>query len=784
VADLDPTETSRLTQAAERLTLLTRPSRNVVAPQRYHPLVREFLEARLRSSAGDAAVAEMHRKAARLASGIDWRVAAHHYREAGDLDDVASVVAAAIPEIMGSGQYVTAGAFVRLVPADARPSSLDLIQARMDMQGGMYESAFALSNRVLEGSRFGSPETDYALLNLMAIEMYIGNGQEVLDLTARLRDSTTSDHLRDIADATAGIVGGTGTITVLANQLTAMSERQRGTHPHYFGVTMLNLAAAQSALDDPIRSLESANQSIEALAETASVIEMSSALMTKANALSLLGMAGQAHDEIEHAHELGQVEAIIEEAELADDFNEPETAWGLLEEAQARGNLNLNERAAVTLQSARFLARRGRHAEALALIADVDTGPLRTDLCQRAVLAVTRAYLAVATKAVDGPTLAADALRVAARQGATRWQRTARLLRACCGSSDDLSETILSLARVSPWNITYFADLIADRFEELDDEALAAVGDIAAQHPGRWRFVLRRLVEDAGPGRGLTGARLLEGIGEQADVRRLRAYARRQRRAAGSSAIGRGLARRLADRVTVEDQQRVSIHIGQRQISGSSVRRKVLALLCFLLTKPEMASTRDQVLEALWPDLDPLDAVNSLNQTVYFLRRILEEDYVDDLSPGYLHHDPDLIWLDRDLVTSRSNECRRSIKGLPVEPTPDQVQSLVDDYRGRFALDFEYEEWAAPYRDWLHASYLEIVERALTSDLETGHFARGINLARRALDVDPSADQVEISLLRLYRASGAHAAAAEQYGHYASVMRDQLGIEPPPLDSL
>ena len=76
------------------------------------------------------------------------------------------------------------------------------------------------------------------------------------------------------------------------------------------------------------------------------------------------------------------------------------------------------------------------------------------------------------------------------------------------------------------------------------------------------------------------------------------------------------------------------IRVAERQIPGSAIRRKVLALLCFLLTKPDLASTRDQVLDALWPDLDPLDAVNSLNQTVYFLRRILEEDYVDDLSPG------------------------------------------------------------------------------------------------------------------------------------------------------
>jgi DNA-binding SARP family transcriptional activator len=197
-----------------------------------------------------------------------------------------------------------------------------------------------------------------------------------------------------------------------------------------------------------------------------------------------------------------------------------------------------------------------------------------------------------------------------------------------------------------------------------------------------------------------------------------------------------------------------------------------------------MSSTRDQVLDALWPELDPSDALNSLNQTVYFLRRVLEEGYVDDLSPGYLHHNSDLIWLDPELVTSRSNECRKLIKSLPLVPAPGQVLGLVERYSGRFALDFEYEEWAAPYRDWLHASYLEIVERAVSRDLESGHFDRGISVARRVLDIDPAAEHVEVSLLRLYRASGAHAAAAEQYAHYASAMREQLGLEPPPLELL
>ncbi len=55
-------------------------------------------------------------------------------------------------------------------------------------------------------------------------------------------------------------------------------------------------------------------------------------------------------------------------------------------------------------------------------------------------------------------------------------------------------------------------------------------------------------------------------------------------------------------------------------------------------------------MDALWPEFDPADALNSLNQTVYFLRRVFEPTYKEDLSPAYLHHESDLIWLDTELV--------------------------------------------------------------------------------------------------------------------------------------
>ena len=73
------------------------------------------------------------------------------------------------------------------------------------------------------------------------------------------------------------------------------------------------------------------------------------------------------------------------------------------------------------------------------------------------------------------------------------------------------------------------------------------------------------------------------------------------------------------------------------------VRRKVLALLCYLGARPGMAATRDEILDALWPELGPDTAGNSLHQTIYFLRRVFEPDYREGMSAGYVTYDGEVV---------------------------------------------------------------------------------------------------------------------------------------------
>jgi DNA-binding SARP family transcriptional activator len=182
--------------------------------------------------------------------------------------------------------------------------------------------------------------------------------------------------------------------------------------------------------------------------------------------------------------------------------------------------------------------------------------------------------------------------------------------------------------------------------------------------------------------------------------------------------------------------------------------------------------------------MDPEAGANSLNQSTYFLRRILEPGCEDDTSAGYLRSRADLIWLDPELVRSRSSECLELMQMIRRDPAPEFVVKLAESYKGRFAADFIYDDWASAFRDSLHAAFLDRVERAITSDTNAGAFDRALCVAQLAMQADPDAEQIELCLLKLYRRTGANAAAAEQYAHYASVLRDQLGMEPPPLDSI
>ena len=256
--------------------------------------------------------------------------------------------------------------------------------------------------------------------------------------------------------------------------------------------------------------------------------------------------------------------------------------------------------------------------------------------------------------------------------------------------------------------------------------------------PDRWRSALSPAWSTRSETRPSRPLSVLEQIGDsRVTSRALRESAHPFPSRSARRSLGRGSSRVASlTRVVVEDQGRVSIRCRLRNRSmGPRSDGRSWRCSCFLLTRPRFAATRDEVMDALWPDFDPADALNSLNQTVYFLRRVFEPTLQRGPVAGYVRHESDVIWLDRDLVDrvasavgTDSVRCHRAIAERGAE--------LSDAMHGPFALDFAYEEWADGLPISLHSSYLQMIEKAVMSDTAVGHFERGIGLARRALDSD------------------------------------------------
>ncbi len=793
VGEVDDLDAGRLVAEAERIGLLSRRSDTHAGGRRYHPLVQEFLEARLRREVGDDEIVRLHRLIAHHAAESDWRLAAHHFAAAGDIDELHQLVEASLPSIMAGGDFAIAESFIDRLPDGRTWPIFEIVLSRMELHRGRPADAVHLAESAVAALRSGGTGLmlDQAMANLTSVYYQAGHLAKSIGAARELTNSGLTPRLVAIGRAMTLLIDSSidGPLALPLSHLRTMAETQQlDGDLHYFGITQLNIGEVERAMGNAQGTLDAADAAIAALSASSASYEIGAARLLRTWALSHRNEMAMA------AHEIGlalgsQFEIVLDEArfeassilfEYGDRGQAMATLMGLGAVEMMPPDLQDQYPASLAVVD----VTGGAFRDARARVERIDVNRPHREPGFKARIMTVRALAAVMAGDADAADLVRDANRQAVLQGADRWGIQTELLQAVLAGDQAVEATFRSRGDgIGPW-VSVMADLFARGVGSGSEYVRAVVDSQVLLRPDRWRNPLRNALAGSERSARTAAATRLDAIGERTDVELLRAFARQSRNRPDFAGVGRRLARRVADRVKVADLGRVRIQIGPRTVDGDAVRRKVLALLCFLITRPNMVATRDQVVDALWPDQDPSAASNSLNQTVYFLRRVFEPRYIEDLSPGYVRHETDLLWLDGELVQAESVICRQAIEEARVSSAWSTIVLLSQRYVGRFALDFEYEEWSTSYRDHLHASYLEAIERAIQDETEAARFDRAIELCRRALDVDPSCDTIERRLLRLYQLTGAHAAAEEQYRHYATAMSEDLGVDAPPLRDL
>jgi DNA-binding SARP family transcriptional activator len=208
-------------------------------------------------------------------------------------------------------------------------------------------------------------------------------------------------------------------------------------------------------------------------------------------------------------------------------------------------------------------------------------------------------------------------------------------------------------------------------------------------------------------------------------------------------------------------------------------KKRVRALLAVLGAHAHTTLTRDMAIDLLWPDSDGDAAVNSLNQTVFQLRRYLDPQYHQGESPEYILSSSDQVSLSPELVMTDLQLVRTLPAQLENASWPRRqaiaggVVELID---GEFLADLRYETWASRLQMSIHN---EVRARLMPIAVGGGF---DIDVALRAatalVSMDPYDEGATLALADCLARSGRRKAARDLLINYRQQVERDLGDEP------
>jgi DNA-binding SARP family transcriptional activator len=233
--------------------------------------------------------------------------------------------------------------------------------------------------------------------------------------------------------------------------------------------------------------------------------------------------------------------------------------------------------------------------------------------------------------------------------------------------------------------------------------------------------------------------------------------------------------------VLIHDLGPLIVEADGRTVPGSSIRPRSLALLIYLATRPRHSATRDEAIEALWPDADSQAGLNSLNQAIYHLRRAIDPDY--DAAPEggampYVRHEAEIVSMNLELVSFDSARLAARLNKIRVRPRAEELEELLDDYHGPFGAELPFEPWVERYRSTLEVGLLAVIERAIAAAHTSGDYDRAINLAARATRIDPDDGGLLESLALMLAEDGAMS-CARRAARRAITVFEEMELTPP-----
>ena len=198
-------------------------------------------------------------------------------------------------------------------------------------------------------------------------------------------------------------------------------------------------------------------------------------------------------------------------------------------------------------------------------------------------------------------------------------------------------------------------------------------------------------------------------------------------------------------------------------------------LLLYLVHQQGSAS-REAILTALWPDVDPEVSESWFRQARFHLQHTLNRECLVQEESGFWRLDLDCR-VDVSLAERLLDEGKRLIASGANADGADCLRQALTLWHGPY-LDDLYADWTARRRDELYQRRLGLLEQLAGLELEAGVPDKAAQLYQQILTTEPYLEGAHRGLMRCFVARGEPSRAIQHFRTYSNLLRDDLGTSP------
>ena len=202
---------------------------------------------------------------------------------------------------------------------------------------------------------------------------------------------------------------------------------------------------------------------------------------------------------------------------------------------------------------------------------------------------------------------------------------------------------------------------------------------------------------------------------------------------------------------------------------------KTVDLLRLLATRSGEAVSVDEILEALWPNVDEHRGRGSLRNALGQLRKLLGQTAIERQRDGLVLRD---AWVDTGALLKLADEARRHARHGRLALAVNVAREAEALHLGEFRAHDPDALWAVPIRENLEARFREMVLDAAEYAVELGWMRDALELGHRALDADTTSERAYRVLMSGFAGLGETERALRTYERCRAVLAEELGIDP------